>query len=152
MQVLAFAISELQIGLAVEDVVEAVLAVEIRALPGAPSVVEGLIDFRGTIVPVFDMRLRFLGVHADIVPSDRLIIASAARRLVALHVERMVGLVDLPDDAMSRADSRTATTSHVAGVASTPDGLLLIHDLATFLSTAERETLDTALNDSVALR
>ena len=145
MQVLTFSISALRVGIAIDDVVEVVRAVEITPLPGAPDVVEGLIDFRGTIAPVFDMRLRLLGTHADITPDHRLIAARSAGRLVALHVEVVDGLVDLDADAITPASTQAAAMPHVTGIASLPDGLLLIHDLAEFLSSAERDTLSVAL-------
>lgn len=150
MQVLTFSISDLRIGVAITDVVEAVRAVEITPLPGAPKVVEGLIDFRGTIAPVFDLRLRLLGSHVDILPDHRLIMARSSDRLVALHVDAVNGLVDLDSEAVQSAESQTAAMPHITGVAAIPDGLLLIHDLSTFLSAAERETLDAAL-DGVAV-
>lgn len=145
MQALTFTISDLRIGVDIVDVVEAVRAVEISPLPGAPKVIEGLIDFRGTIAPVFDLRLRLLGTHADIVPEHHLIVARAAGRVVALHVDTVTGLVDLDAAAIKPAASKTP---HVAGVAALPDGLLLIHDLATFLSATEQESLDAALADT----
>jgi purine-binding chemotaxis protein CheW len=146
MQVLTFSISDLRLGVAITDVVEAVRAVEITPLPGAPTVVEGLIDFRGAIAPVFDLRLRLLGSHADITPDHRLIMARSSNRLVALHVDTVDELVDLDSAAIQPAESQTSTTAHIAGIAARPDGLLLIHDLATFLSAAERDTLDAALD------
>jgi len=143
-QALTFTVSDVPIGVDIVDVVEAVRAVAISPLPGAPKVIEGLIDFRGTIVPVFDLRLRLLGAHADIVPEHHLIVASAAGRTVALHVDTVTGLVDLDAAAIAPAASQT---QHIAGVASLPDGLVLIHDLTTFLSAAEQDSLDTALAD-----
>ena len=146
MQVLEFSISDLRIGVAIADVVEAVRAVEISPLPGAPRVVEGLIDFRGSIAPVFDLRMRFLGTHTDIAPEHQLILARADGRLVALHVDTVTGIVDLDPGAVTTAESHSTVVAHLAGVAALPDGLLLIHDVSTFLSAAERDTLDTALD------
>lgn len=145
MQVLSFSVSDLRVGVAVGDVVEAVRAVEISPLPGAPPVIEGIIDFRGAIAPVFDMRLRLLGTHADIIPSHCLVVARAAGRLVALHVDTVDGLVDVDADAIDR-DARVTNSPHVAGVAALPDGLLVIHDLASFLSAAEADELNHALD------
>ena len=152
MKVLTFSVSELRIGVDIADVVEAVRAVEITPLPGAPGVIEGLIDFRGTVAPVFDMRRRLLGTHTDIVPDDRLVLARAAGRLVALHVDAVNELVEIDAGSVQSAAPTSATLPHVAGVATLPDGLVLIHDLATFLSAAERDTLDAALDGAGVAR
>jgi purine-binding chemotaxis protein CheW len=152
MQVLTVSISELRVGVAIQDVVEAVRAVAITPLPGAPAVVEGLVDFRGTIAPVYDMRLRLLGSHDDIRPDHRLVMARSSGRLVALHVDAVHELVDLEADALTPAESQTAKMPHIAGVATLPDGLLLIHDLATFLSEAEEDTLARTLENATVTR
>lgn len=146
MRVLEFCISDLRVGVDIADVVEAVRAVEITSLPGAPKVVEGLIDYRGTVAPVFDLRLRLMGTHMDITPAHQLILVRSAGRLVALHVDTVTGLVDVDAAAVSTTASEIPGSSHVAGVAALPDGLLLIQDVATFLSAAERDTLDGALD------
>jgi purine-binding chemotaxis protein CheW len=145
MTFLGFSVADLRVGVSVDVVVEALLAVAILQLPGAPAIIEGIIDVRGTVVPVFDMRLRLTGSHTDIVPSDRLIITRAAGRLVALHVQDVIGLVELDANALRVDESRRVTTPHIAGIVATSDGLLLIHDLETFLSAAERDTLDAAM-------
>jgi purine-binding chemotaxis protein CheW len=150
--VLVVSVSDLRVGISVADVVEAVRAVAITTLPGAPGVVEGLIDFRGTIAPVFDLRLRLLNSHVDIVPSDHLLMARAGDRLVAVHVDSVIGLIELDGDSVKPTASPSAASPHLAGVVTLPDGLLFIHDLSTFLSAAERDTLDGAIDTLAAAR
>ncbi|HEY5061006.1 MAG TPA: chemotaxis protein CheW [Gemmatimonadaceae bacterium] len=152
MRLLRFRLDAHQYGIASDSVVEIVRAVAITPLPGAPSVVEGVIDVRGTIVPVFDLRARFSIPSKALEPSDQFILARTPSRIAALHVDRVEDLVDVDGAAMSDLSPALSGTSHLAGIATLPDGLVLIHDVETFLSRAEADCLATALAGRNATR
>lgn len=139
--VLAFVIGGQRFGIGLDDIQEVVRAVELARLPKAPRVVEGLIDLRGSVVPVLDIRSRFRLSPKPIGPGDHLIIARARGATVGLRVDCAVDILPLPTDAIDGFDTAGAPNEYVAGVARLPDGLLLIHDLATFLSEAEARSL-----------
>ncbi|HEX3868566.1 MAG TPA: chemotaxis protein CheW [Gemmatimonadaceae bacterium] len=147
--VLAFQVDDIRFGLAVESVVAVVRATALTALPGAPSVVEGLVNYRGLVIPVFDVARRFTGRARELRASHAFVIADTLTRRVALHVDVVDGLVE------SDADVSTAPVSlpddvPITGVARTPDGLLILQDLARFLSSAESWALDRALRQALS--
>jgi purine-binding chemotaxis protein CheW len=141
-ELLTFEIWHGRFGIALGDVREVVRAVSIRALPKAPPVVEGVVNMRGCIVPVLDIRARFNLPPKMVEPSDHLVIALAKRRLVAIRVDRVSGLMMLASGDVADATVAVPGSQWVAGIAKLGDGLLLIHDLATFLSAAEAAALD----------
>ena len=141
-ELLTFAIWHERIGTPLADVREVVRAVSIARLPNAPAVVEGVVNVRGTIVPVLDIRARFNLPPKAVEPSDHLVIAFANRRLVAIRVDRVTDLMVLERSDVDDLTVAVPGSNFVAGVAKLSDGLLLIHDLATFLSVTEAETLD----------
>ena len=57
--ILAFELGSGLYALPMADVDELVRAVTVVPLPKAPAVVEGVVDVRGRVVPVFDLRARF---------------------------------------------------------------------------------------------
>jgi purine-binding chemotaxis protein CheW len=59
LQVLVFEVAGRRYGLPADDVQELLRAVSIVPLPRAPAVVEGVINLRGKVVPVLDVRGRF---------------------------------------------------------------------------------------------
>jgi len=143
--VLVFRLAEVRYGIPAEDVVEVLAAVACVPLPKAPAIVEGIIDVRGRLVPVLDVRARFRRPPKPVELSDHLVVARAGPRVVALRVDEAHGLVGLaPPDVRSLSDV-VPGAGHVAGVACLEDGLVLIHDLATFLTEAESEEIDGAL-------
>ena len=126
---------------------ELVRAVAITPLPSAPAVIEGVVNVRGRILPVLGVRARFRLPARALDPSDHFIVASAGTRGVILRVDRATHLTMIDEAAIQPPDSLGPNADYVAGVARTEDGLLLIHDLATFLTDAEATSLDGALNE-----
>jgi purine-binding chemotaxis protein CheW len=141
-ELLTFEIWHQRFGIPLADVREVVRAVSIARLPKAPAVVEGVVNVRGSIVPALDIRARFNLPPKLVQPSDHLVIAFAKRRLVAIRVDRVTDLITLASRDVEDLSAAVPGSQWVAGVAKLPDGLLLIHDLATFLSVTEAEALD----------
>lgn len=147
--ILVFEVEGTRYAVAAEVVQELVRAVAVTPLPEPPAVVEGVINVRGTVVPVFDLRRRFHLPPKPMEPSDQLVVARAGQRTVALHVDRVLDVVKIAPDALAGSDALGAGSRYVAGVAKLADGLVLIHDLSTFLSEAESEMLDASLSSAV---
>lgn len=145
LSLLAFLLAGKRFALSAADVREIVRAVAIAPLPKAPAIVEGVINVRGKIVPVLDIRGRFGLAPKPVHPDEHFIIAGAAGRVVALRVDRAAELVSVSAEAIEPASSSTPGVEYVMGVARLPDGLLVIHDLAAFLSLDEGRALDSAM-------
>jgi purine-binding chemotaxis protein CheW len=143
--VVTFELNDIRFGMRAEAVREVCQAVTITPLPSAPASIEGFVDVRGTIAPVYDLRSR-LGLPArQPGPDDHLIIAQADARLVVIRVDRAIDLVHVPADPLRAAALGDTRGAHVAGIARLPDGLVVICDLTAFLSAAESTQLAAAL-------
>jgi purine-binding chemotaxis protein CheW len=145
-EVLVFEVEGQKYGLSTADVRELVRAVTITPLPDAPAVIEGVVNVRGQVLPVLDMRARFHLPARPLDPSDHFIVASAGPRGVILHVDGATHLALLDEDAIQPSPTLGPSATYVAGVAKLEDGMVLIHDLTTFLSDAEAASLDEALH------
>ncbi|MCP3099636.1 chemotaxis protein CheW [Myxococcus sp. K15C18031901] len=144
-EVLLFTLEGQRYGLPTEDVRELVRAARLTPLPRAPAVVEGLLNLHGALLPVLDLRRRFRHRPRPLSPSDHFIIASAGPRQVALRVDRAEGLRVLAPGEWDETPRELPGVGLVAGAAKLEDGLVLVHDLRTFLSEAESLELDAAL-------
>jgi purine-binding chemotaxis protein CheW len=69
---------------------------------------------------------------------------------VALRVDRALELALIDEGAVEAAEAVLPGVEYVAQVAHFPDGLVLIHDLRTFLSAAEADALAEALSRSTS--
>ena len=144
-EVVVFEVAGQAYGLPVADVRELVRAVAITPLPNAPAVIEGIVNVRGLVLPVLDFRARFRLPARPLDPSDHFIVASAGPRGVILHVDGATHLALVDEASIQPPDTLGPSAAYVAGVARLEGGMVIIHDLATFLSAAEAESLDEAL-------
>lgn len=125
-------------------------AVAIAPLPRAPPIVEGVINLRGSVVLVLDIRQRFGLSPTPLAPEQHLLIAQAGSRVVALRVDRAIDLVSVEEGAIESAAHVAPGAEYVTGIAKLPDGLLVIHDLERFLSLDEAGQVDTAMAGAAA--
>lgn len=140
-----FELNGTRFGMLAKAVREVYQSVTITPLPRAPASIEGFIDVRGTIAPVYDLRSRLGLVARPQGPDDHMIMAQADERLVVIRVDRAIDLVRVPADQLEAAALPDPRVAHVAGVARLPDGLVVICDLTAFLSPAESNQLAAAL-------
>jgi purine-binding chemotaxis protein CheW len=150
MRLVLFTLADARYGVAAEDVVEIVRAVAVTPLAGAPAVVEGLIDVRGRVVPVFDLRARLALSSRPVDPADHFILVRTPARVAALHVEHVTDFTEVDERRTTKSRVQVPSSEHIAGVATLADGLVFIHDVETFLSQAESESLAAALEAQTA--
>jgi purine-binding chemotaxis protein CheW len=78
----------------------------IRPVPYAPAIVEGVIQLRGVVIPVVDLRRRFnSAVDPAIEHLNKLIIVSVAGRIAGLKVDRVLGELRVPASSLRPAPS-----------------------------------------------
>lgn len=150
MHLLVFTLDDQRYALPVAVVHETIPAVAVTPLPAAPAVVDGVIVVRGTLAPVYDLRVRFGRPGAVVRASEHFVLADAGNRLVALRTDRVLDVVAVDERDVTPASPDDPRLARVAGVARLPDGLVLVQDLAAFLSDAEAATLDRALREHAA--
>lgn len=148
-ELLVLTLGRLRLGLRLTDVERIVRAVAITPLPKAPPITEGVIDVGGCIVPVVDVRGRFGQPESAVHLDDHFVLARAGNRTIAFRADGAVRLALVQGDSLH--DARFVTgAAHVAGIAALSEGVVVITDLAEFLSDAEERALDAALHASDA--
>ncbi len=126
LEILVFVMGDRRYGLPAADIQEILRAVAITPLPGAPPLVEGVVNVRGRVIPVHDIRPR-LGLPAKALElSDHLIVIGARDAPVALRIDQAIELTEAEfEDAVEGTGADGA-----ARVAQLTDGLVPILDLA----------------------
>jgi purine-binding chemotaxis protein CheW len=146
LELLVFELAGIRYALELRCVREVLPAVLISPLPEAPAVIEGLIDVRGQLVPVYDLRLRFGLPARRLDPGERLVLAWTGSRVVSFRCERTEWVEHVPRSRIEAPDAVRGASRHIAGVARLADGVVLIQDLDEFLHEAESAELDAALS------
>lgn len=140
-----FILNEQQYALHLSSVDRIVRIVKITPLPKAPDIVYGVVNLKGKIIPVINIRKRFRLPEREIHLSDHLIIAKTSMRTVALLADEVSRVVETTASEVIESEKILAYMDYVEGVVKLEDGLILIHDLDRFLSIDEEKALGDAL-------
>ena len=144
-KLVTFSLDDRKFALYVSTVQMIIRVVEVTALPQAPEIVVGIINMQGQVIPVFDIRMRFHLPAREVQLNDQLIIASTTKRTVALLVDSVDDVIEIPEEKIIAAEQILPELEYVEGVVKTEGGMVLIHDLERFLSLPEEKALDEAL-------
>ena len=141
-----FSLDDRRYALPMRQVKRVVRAAEITPLPRAPEIVLGLINIAGVVVAVVNLRKRFNLPVSELKLSDHVIVAATSRRDVALVVDTVSDVIERRVDEIDPTGNILRGLEYVEGVVKLSDGMLLIHDLETFLSLDEERALDEAIS------
>lgn len=145
-KVVIFTLDDLLYALPLKTVVRVIHAVEIRELPKAPDIISGIINVKGQIIPVVDMRKRFGMAVREIIPDDNFILADTGKRHVALWIDEVTGVKEIVPGKYTDTKVSLPYADFIKGVAKIEDEIILIYDLEQCLSLKEEMELDMALS------
>jgi len=121
--------------------------VEFTTLPKAPKIVNGIVNFHGKIIPVFNIRKRFNLPDKETNLNDHLIIAHTSKRMVALIVDTVSEVISKSNEEIVNATKVLPKIKYVEGILKLKDGIILIHNLNKFLSLKEEKELESSLKE-----
>ncbi|HEX8199985.1 MAG TPA: chemotaxis protein CheW [Isosphaeraceae bacterium] len=147
-EILVFEVGGRCYGLPACDVRELLRAVAILPLPLAPQGFEGVINLRGTVVAVLDLRARLGLMPRPIEPSDHLVVLQGDHLLVAVRIDRALELATLEVASPHPGRSVGAATRDDPGaVAKQGDRLIPLLDVRALVTPAHEAEIRTALTD-----
>jgi purine-binding chemotaxis protein CheW len=132
-QLLTFRLDEQEYALNIANVVQVVRMVAITRAPKASNALEGVINLRGKIVPVVDLRKRCGLPPKDHDLNTQLLIAQAHGQMVALAVDGVSEVLALPAANIETTDNIGAEMEFLSSVGKLGDRLILILDPAQVL-------------------
>lgn len=129
MKTMVFHIGRERYALPLASVLRVLPVARLKALPGAPHFVPGLLDLHGEAIPVIDLS-RLAGTPPDAVRYDTRILlveidAAGHRRRLGLKAERVVGVASIDGEL---ADAGVVSAPWLGQVAPRPDGMLQLLD------------------------
>lgn len=142
-QLVSFVVENEEFGVDILKVQEIIRTVEITRVPKSPSFVEGVINLRGKIVPVIDLRRRF-GIEKRVHDGDtRIIVVELPDKVVGFLVDKVKEVIRVEKSVIEPPPELTMNinANYITGVAKLQDRLLILLDLDKVLSTEEQEHL-----------
>lgn len=142
-QLVTFSIAQEEFGVEILKVQEIIRTLEITRVPRAPEFVEGVINLRGKVIPIIDLRRRF-GMESKVHDKDtRIIVIEINKMIVGFVVDAVsevlripASTIELPPSIVSGVDSE-----YISGVGKLDDRLLIMIDLDKLLSPEEHGCL-----------
>ena len=145
LQLVAFDLDERRYAIRLAAVRRVIRAAAVTPLPGAPAIVTGIVDVAGEVIPVVSLRRRLGLVDRETDPADHWIIARTAMRTLGIEVDSVREVLEVAASDVCPPENVLPGLDPLEGIATLPDGMILIQDLATFLSLEEDRTLGTSL-------
>ena len=145
-QVVSFKLGSEEYGVDIAQVQEINRMVSITHVPRAPQFMEGVINLRGQLIPIIDLRARFGMPREEHTKSTRIVVTEIGAKRVGMVVDSVSEVLRLPVDAIEAApDMITGVdTEYIRGVGKIDDRLIILLDLAKIISGAEKRELETA--------
>ena len=116
---------------------------KVTRLPKCPTFLEGVIDLRGALIPIIDLRKRF-ELPAEVNAQTRIIVLRCRKKKIGLVVDAVQRVLHIPlKDIKAPPDiARAHSSEFMLAVAKYDEELYIILDLDSILSASERLTLE----------
>ena len=119
------------------------------AIANAPAFIKGVVNPRGVIVPILDLRIKFQLSQSNYDEFTVAIILNVAGRVVGVVVDPVSGVLTLnADDIRPTPEfaSGTFDTKYITGLGTADDRMLILLDIEKLMTGADMALVDTALH------
>ena len=143
LQVVSFQVNEREYAVDIASVVEIIYFKPVTPVPKAPAFIEGIIDLRGLVIPIVDLKKR-LELSTDLaMHSDYILIVKVQDRHLGIVVDRVREVLRIEMDKIQSPHKilRGKHSQFLIGVCKTADRIILLLDVETLLATDEKDRL-----------
>jgi purine-binding chemotaxis protein CheW len=138
LHIVGFKVGRETYGVPITSLHEIVRVPEITAVPDAPDYLEGVINLRGKIVSVMDLRKRFGEKQATVKKNNRILVVEHAGRLAGLIVDSASEVLKIPADAVEAPPAvfQEGGLNCVIGLGKVGGRLVVLLDMSKLLAPA----------------
>lgn len=155
-QLVGFIIGEELFGVDILTVQEIIRDTTITPIPDAPDFLEGVINLRGSIIPVIDLRKRLKLVRIeDLNPDPWIIILSVEGRMTGFVVDRVTKVLTVPEASIKPPPDIVVAglkSQYIQGVCKLDQRLLILLDFGRILMVEEIKKLKSMKRSKVLAR
>ena len=146
LQVVGFRIGDETFGVRIGSVREIVRVPEITAVPNAPETIEGVINLRGKIIPVMDLRKRFGQSEVQHDKKNRILVVELDNKLIGLIINTASEVLKIPPSEIEAPGSVFAEgeSGYVTGVGKLKGRLIILLDISKLLHRPEYKRFEEA--------
>lgn len=143
LQLVGFRIGKETFGVPIGVVHEIVRVPDITSVPEAPEYVEGVINLRGKIISVVDLRKRFGETHIESTRKNRILVAEIDHKIIGLIVDAASEVIRLPQAEIEAPPEvfEENELKYVTGLGKLNGRLVILVDLTKVLQKGELRRL-----------
>lgn len=151
---LTFSLENEEYGIGILKIKEIIGMMPITPVPRTPEFVKGVINLRGKVIPVMDLRLKFS--MSEIPYSDRTCIivveieSNESTILIGIVVDGVSEVLNIKEDEIEETPTfgTKLETSYILGMAKMEGGVKILLDIDQVLTTDEASSLKDTLNEN----
>jgi len=154
-QLVVFDLASEHYGVDISDVREIMRMQNITKVPGAMSYVEGVINLRGKVLPVLDLRKRLGLKIGEQTEESRIVVMDIAEGEAGVIVDAVTEVLRVPNSAIEPPSSMVAqgNSDYLRGIAKLTDRLIILLDLDKLLSSkADVDAIAATLRENITAR
>lgn len=143
LQLVSFNIGTEEFGVEILKVQEINRMVEITKVPQAPHYVEGVINLRGKVIPIIDLRKRFNLDVKEYDKNTRIVVVDISGSIMGMIVDAVSEVLRLPSSTIEPPPEIVTglNAEYIKGVAKLEDRLLIFLDLSRVIDAAEMASM-----------
>ncbi len=130
-QLVTFRIGEEEFGVDILAVQEIIRLMQITMVPRAPGFIEGVINLRGKVIPVINMRTRFNKAQVAPDSSTRIVVMELGQKIVGFLVDGVSEVLRIPESTVEDPPPVVAGigSEYIRGIGKLDNRLLILLDL-----------------------
>ena len=148
-QLIIFSIKNIEYAINIKNINEIIKYIPLSPLPNAPRFMKEVINLRGKVIPIVDLRQRFLSSNSENTKKTRIMIAHIQDREIGLIADSVSDVIGL---AIKQIEPPLPVINglkmeYIKGIAKLKNRLIIIVNIEKILSSQEKNILQEAIND-----
>lgn len=147
LQLVGFMIGNEEYAVDILKVQEINRIIQITKVPNSPEFIEGVINLRGKVIPILDLRIRLGMAKKEHDSHTRIIVVEIAQKTIGFIVDEVTEVLRIPRNVIEAPPELVAgaKSEFITGVGKLEDRLLILLDLDKIITTEETKVL-TGIN------
>lgn len=145
-QLVGFRLGNEEYGIEITTIQEIILMGDVTRVPQVPHFIKGLINLRGSVIPIIDLRKRFGLPATERTDESRVVVVNLSEKTMGLIVDAVTQVIRVNKDQVEPTPPTVSAAGkeHIAGLAKFDNRMLILLDIERLLDGAANERTETA--------
>lgn len=148
-QLIIFSINNVEYAIDISNIIEIIQFMSLSPLPNAPDFIEGVINLRGKVIPIVDLRVRFQSFIRENTRKTKIMIASIQDKEIGLIADTVTDIIGISAGQIEPTLPviHGLKMEYIKGIARLNKRLIVIVNIEKILSSKEKIILKEKINE-----